>query len=87
MSKFLGVPLEIRLFRYGNSLSGEAEIILLSFLQYYVIFINCGLWIALQNCFLLAGLDQVIQSFTAHIENWRMKCENHRVGIFNETCS
>jgi len=32
-------------------------------------------------------LDQVIESFTARTEVCRMKCENHRVGIFNITSS
>lgn len=48
MYKFLGVSLEIRQFRYGNSLSKEAEVILLSILQYRDLhqLLSC---VALQN--------------------------------------
>lgn len=48
ISMLLSVPLEIRQFRYSNSVSREAKIIL-SFLQSYVIFVSCGPWISLQN--------------------------------------
>lgn len=71
----------------GTCLSWEAKIILLSFHNTLQSLSNVVFGWLFRIKILPSSFDQVIESFTAETENWRMKCENYWIGIFIETCS